>query len=327
MQDTAAQNLQLIADIGATNARFQLLEQFKPVGAPITLPTKEFSQAPDLVRSALAALDADSVDQALFALAGPHDAHGNITLSNTGLQFAQQNLSSQLDAPLWLVNDFYALAHGVPHFKALHQLGGNSTPGGINKALLGPGSGLGMAILVPDRGKASWRVVASEGGHADLAPANHLDAQLWEILSLTHQHVSWETVVCGPGLLNLYRAMCQIWGAAPEPLTPEEISQRGVTMQDPVCHQTLESFCGLLGSAAGNLALTATATDGVYIAGGIVGHFVDFLETTPLRRRFEERGAMTDLIQDVPIFVVTEPHPGLLGAAHCLSAQIIEEQR
>ena len=106
-----------------------------------------------------------------------------------------------------------------------------------------------------------------------------------------------------------------------EDLPAEQISARGVDMSDPVCHQTLESFCALLGSAAGNLALTANAFGGVYIAGGIVPGMVEFVATSPLRRRFEERGKMSELVARVPLYVVTQPDAGLLGAMHCLLAK------
>ena len=96
-------------------------------------------------------------------------------------------------------------------------------------------------------------------------------------------------------------------------------------MTDPVCHQTLETFCALLGAAAGNLALTAITRGGVYIGGGIVPRMVDFLSTSPLRRRFEERGAMSELVKDMPLYILAEPDAGLVGAMHCLRSMTLAD--
>lgn len=325
----------LVADVGATNARFQLCSKTTLVGEPVVLPTAEFKNAGVLLTQVQERLPCQQVTRVLFAVAGPVNTRGDITVTNTGLTFKQDECARQLGVSTHLVNDFYALAHGVPYFSELVQLGGalpednssagNATAAGAapgNKALLGPGSGLGMAALVPQVGgdQPGWRVVSSEGGHADLAAGSPLEAELWQFLAQKHGHVSWETVLCGSGLQNLYQAMCGVWGAAPEALNAAQISARGVSMEDPVCHQTLECFCALLGSAAGNLALTVTAVGGVYIGGGIVPQMVDFVRTSPLRRRFEERGEMSDYVQQIPLYIICDHNPGLLAALHCLNA-------
>jgi glucokinase len=137
-----------------------------------------------------------------------------------------------------------------------------------------------------------------------------------------HQHVCWETVLSGSGLQNLYAAMCALWGMRPGDMSPADITAQGQEMADPVCHQTLETFCALLGAAAGNLAVTVAATGGVYIGGGIVTRMLEFVRSSPLRRRFEERGAMTEFVKPIPLLVITEPQPGLLGAARCLQRMV-----
>ena len=114
------------------------------------------------------------------------------------------------------------------------------------------------------------------------------------MLAQHHQHVCWETV-SGCGFANLYRAISGIWGSTAEDLSPAEISAAGVQMADPVCHQTLETFAGLLGSAAANFALTVGARGGVYLGGGLVAKLADFLQSSPLRRRFDERGDLNRL--------------------------------
>jgi glucokinase len=170
-----------------------------------------------------------------------------------------------------------------------------------------------MGIVVPDRD--GWRVLPSEGGHAALAPADPLEAEVLAVLQGHHEFVGWETVLCGPGLVNLYRAVCEVWGCPAEPTDARDITAKAISVDQPVCHQTLEMFCNLLGSAAGDLALTVCATGGVYLAGGILPQMADFLLASGFRRRFEMRGPLTWYVEVIPTWLVLEIDLGLLGAA------------
>ncbi len=306
----------LVADIGATNARFQKCADGALDGDAVVLPMAEYERAEVLLGAAMAALDVDRCREALLAVAGPAAADGAIEVTNTGMQFAPAACEQALGGSCRLVNDFYALARAVPHLEELEQLGGVAAVAAGNRAVLGPGTGLGMAALVSHGDR--WLIVPSEGGHADLAPGNHLELELWSVLEASHGHVCWESVLSGSGLVNLYHAMCAVWGGRGEDLTPEEISSRALAMSDPVCHQTLETFYALLGAAAGNLALTVAAWGGVYIGGGIAPRMADFIRTSPLRRRFEERGDLSAVVADVPVYLITQTNAGLLGAMHCL---------
>jgi len=319
--------LDLVADIGATNARFQLCLNGVLQGEPSILPTQDYQSGSALLADARKSLPTTSLGTALLAVAGPVTSVDQAQITNTGLVIDRADASTVLACETRLVNDFFALAHGVPHFSQLEQLGGEP-PLPLTKALLGPGSGLGMATLIRlsqvIAGVTSeWQVLASEGGHADLAPGSHLEAELWGVLMQQHQHVSWETVLSGRGLQHLYAAMCSLWGMQPADLSPADITNLGQDMSDPVCHQTLETFCALLGAAAGNLAVTVAARGGVYIGGGIVSRMLDFVRASQLRRRFEERGAMADFVKPIPIMVVTESEPGLIGAAQCLQVSTL----
>lgn len=315
-------SIDLVADIGATNARFQPVTDGRLTNETVVLATSEFSRGEDLLAAALAGLDASGYQRAVFGVAGPVDENGNVRVTNTGLELDAAALGASLDAPCRLVNDFQALAAGVPYLTDLEQLGGHAGAPG-NKAVLGPGSGLGMAGLVAPGSNAGshWIVVASEGGHADLAPASHLETELWSLLQAQLGHVCWESVLSGPGLANLHAAMTAVWGGRAESFSAAEIVERGRDMSDPVCHQTLEVFCGLLGAAAGNLALTLAAWGGVYIGGGIVPRMLDFVKASPLRRRFEERGAYSGLAASIPLYVITQADAGLVGAARWLDTQ------
>ncbi|MEM7097571.1 MAG: glucokinase [Pseudomonadota bacterium] len=311
----------LLGDIGATNARFMLAEE--PAGdvlagpdfqgPTMVFPTPEFTQAEDLYAQVLGHFGQVSVDQVVIAAAGPLQDNGSIVITNTGLALEPDEGTHAFAAPLRLVNDFYAVAASLPYLANLDQVGGESNAVG-HKAALGPGTGLGMAgLLVQSDG---WMVVPSEGGHVSFAPGSHLEAELWGVLSQSHDPVSWESLLSGPGLVNLYAAMCAIWGSKPEPKNAAEITADGMQMLDPVCHQTIETFAGILGNAAGNLALSYLARGGVYLAGGITQKLDGFLQKSPMRRRFDERGPMTDMIKEVPLYIVQDEQPGLLGAYH-----------
>lgn len=307
----------LVADIGATNARFSLASAAGLAGAPVVLRTAEFSRMEDLLAAACDRVGPVALTAACLAIAGPVDGRsGRIT--NGGLAFDAAVAAECLGCPVTLVNDFVALAASLPHLDRLQQIGGTAPSAHSVKAVLGPGSGLGMGLLVPLG--AGWEVLPSEGGHADLAPGSPLELELlgW-LQSQLGGHVSWESVLSGPGLANLYRAVCAVWGTEPRDAGAEWIVATGVSAEEPVCHQTLEVFCGLLGAAAGNLALTAYALGGVYLGGGILPRMTDFLLTSPLRRRFDERGPMSPRLREVPLYLIQEPAPGLIGALACLS--------
>ena len=308
---------QLVADVGATHARFALATD-GDLGEPLVLATGGFRESGELIKAAMAALAVDRVDEACFAVAGPV-VDGLVEVTNGGLRFDAAALGAMLETPVSIVNDFHALAMAVPELQRLEAIGGDPARGSQRgvKAVLGPGSGLGMSVLLP-RDSGGWQVLASEGGHADLAPGNPLEQELLTVLLTKHPGVCWETVLSGPGLKNLYEAVAVLWGATPETLTAEDISRRGVTADDPVCHQTLELFFALLGAAAGNLALTVCAHAGVYIGGGIVPALADFARSSPMRRRFEERVELESLVAAIPLFLILDPYPGLTGALACL---------
>ena len=315
----------LVADIGATNARAQRCEwtagTLRLVGDAVVRATSSYADGAALFADLLAAVELERPAGALLAIAGPQ-RDGCYTVTNASTVFDPAALARRGGCDVSLRNDFHALARGVPEFHQLTQIGGGvSEPG--PRAVLGPGSGLGMASVVLDSA-GRWLVLPGEGGHAALAPGNHLEAELWNLLSSVHEHVSWETVLSGPGLVNLYRAVATLWGAAPADLGPDDITARAVDVDDPVCHQTLESFCGLLGTAASSLALTVGAVGGVYLGGGILPRIKGFLLTSPMRRRFEERGVMTEYVARIPIYLIDEPAPGLVGALHCLADTLTE---
>lgn len=315
----------LIADIGATNARFARIQG---TGLrKVLLPTTAFTRAEALLEAAMGELGLDRAAAACIAIAGPVTA-GSGRITNLGIDFDHTDLAKRLGCELLIVNDFHALARAVPRLEHLQQLGGDSLgkSHGV-RALLGPGSGLGMSVLVPPTGTSGaaaedWRVLDSEGGHADIAPGNPLESEVLNLLPRIAGSVCWETILSGPGLVNLYHCICEIWGAKPDALAPADITRLGESVSDPICHQTLELFFAWLGAAAGNLALTVCARGGVYIGGGIVPPLVNFAQTSALRRRFDERCSHQDFVPGIPLYIILDEDPGLLGARVCLEKQL-----
>ncbi len=184
----------LVADIGATNARFAW-GSATGIGTTTMLATSEFGSATELIDAARHRLGIEQFDEACLAIAG-RVSGGLAEITNGSLHFVQSEIAKQLDCDVRIVNDFFALAHAIPIVTALVEIGGQPSADGV-KALLGPGSGLGMSVLVPqDHG---WLVVPSEGGHADLAPGSPLEREILGVLQQQHGHVCWETVLSGPG--------------------------------------------------------------------------------------------------------------------------------
>ena len=305
----------LLADIGATNARFRIIGELE-CPRNLVLRTLEYSSSKELLLTVKDKLQIENLSGAMLSVAGPVNLdEGSVVLTNSGHSFLAAELKETLGCQVWFENDFVALAHGVDCFVDLLQLGGDARHEKVS-AVLGPGSGLGMATIL--REENYLRVLASEGGHADFAPGSHLESEIWSVLAMDLKYVSWESVLSGSGLVQLYEAMCRIWGFKSLNYEAQDITRLGASLGDPICHQTLETFYGILGSVAGNFALTVGALGGVYLAGSIVPATCDFAIKSPLRRRFEEKEALGQLLSTVPIFIIKDLSPGLIGVEQCL---------
>jgi glucokinase len=307
----------LVGDFGGTNARVALADD---VGAPFELrsySSDDFATGTAVIERYLGEVGphiAQTVRGCCIAIAGPvQDGRGKLTNGHIVCDAREMERVLGFERAL-VINDFTAIGHALPILPAAElRTIGPELRGVGTLAALGPGTGLGMGFVVQDgRG---WRVLPSEGGHANLAPSDPLEIEVLGHLMQRFDFVGWETVLSGPGLVNLYRGVCEVWGTTPEVDDPSVITARGVSIDDPVCHQTLEMFCNLLGTAAGGLAMTVCATGGVYIAGGIAPKIADFVAHSQFRRRFEARGPMSYYVEAIPTRLVLETDLGLLGAA------------
>ncbi len=311
----------LVADIGGTNARFATL---RTTGAPTRLRVLACDDFPSLGEAVEAYLGSINIAQrptrAAIAVACPVTGD-RITLTNRkNWSFSTRILQRRLGLRyLAIINDFTAIALAIPTLKPADML--KIGPGKAVKdtpiAVLGPGTGLGISLLVPD-GKR-WLPVATEGGHVTLPAADQEDEAVIAPLRARFGHVSAERVLSGPGLANLYDSISAAAGKPAAPLTPAEITDRALAGSDRLATATLDRFCALLGTVAGDLALTTGALGGVYIAGGIVPRFGRYLAKSPFRRRFEAKGRFKPYLRKIPVHVATADQPALKGLSRLLS--------
>jgi glucokinase len=317
--------LSLVADIGGTFARFGLMEgraiRDSQVFRCAGFPSVEAAARAYLASPTAVALPAPR--QGAFAIAGPVTGD-RIAMTNQTWAFSIEAVRQSLGLErLTAINDFTAVAMAVPWLgPADGQAVGPGAPvAGEPVAVLGPGSGLGMSGLVP--AGAGWTALAGEGGHATMAAACPQEAAVLDHLYQTFGHVSIERVLSGPGLVNLYQAIAVLAGRDPLMLAPADVSDRAINGQDDDCGAAVDMFCAMLGTAAGNLALTLGARGGVFIAGGIVPRLGWRFTGSAFRARFEAKGRMRDYLAAIPTCVITHPLPAFLGLAHVLAGQTL----
>ena len=216
---------------------------------------------------------------------------------------------------LVILNDFTALAMAVRHLPAheLTSIGGGRPAPGLPVAVIGPGTGLGVSGLIPTG--EHWIALQGEGGHATLSVMNEREMAVLRQLHQRFSHVSAERVLSGPGLVNLYDALCAIEGVVPEVMTPPDITRRAKEASCRICRETVNMFCALLGTMAGNLVLTLGALGGVYIGGGIAPGLGSLFTSSPFRDRFEDKGRYADYLAAVPTYLIQTPLPAFIGLA------------
>jgi glucokinase len=312
----------LVADIGSTNARFALAAAGATgLQRTAVYPCSAFPSLGEAVRRYLGTLpEGERPSAGTLAVAGPVGGD-EIYLTNHDWRFSVEGLRRELGfSRLHVINDFTAIALSLPALPpaSLASVGPAYTarPTGV-LGLIGPGTGLGVGGLICRENRPS--PIASEGGHVTFAPQDETEWALNRILAGRFGHVSNERLLSGPGIENIFAGLAQIRGVDRGTLPAAEITERAAAGTDALCRETLETFCAILGRAAGDLALTLFA-DAVFVAGGIVPRFVDFLRASRFREAFAAKGRFARHLAAVPTVVIVEPHPGLLGAAAHLQA-------
>ncbi|WP_372708255.1 glucokinase [Brevundimonas sp.] len=314
----------LVGDVGGTNARFALAHRVQ--GKPVlehhdSFPAETY---PTFLEGVRAFIDGCAVKPTggVIAVAGPV-TDGEIDLTNSPWGVSEAELRTLGLNPVRLINDFEALAWGAPAVSQDHlaSLGGpeEGEPHAAI-AVLGPGTGFGVSALVRDI-HGNEIAMPSEGGHACFAPGDAVEDEILRILRRRYDRVSIERLICGPGLLNMHRALAEIDGRESHIDDPAQITAEALADNNSPCGATLVRFCAILGAVAGDIALTTGARRGVYIAGGIAPRILPFLQASPFRERFERKGRYQDYMAAIPTHVILHKHAALLGAARVAFAE------
>lgn len=312
----SSNDLRLIADVGGTNARFAVA-QGGTYRALAHIEVSRYASLQDALTDYLKGLPASTrPSSAMIAVAGP--VFGDqITLTNSGWSFAVSDMKQNLGlTSLRVVNDFAATAMAMPYLPAPDCFPVGRRCANVHGPIgvIGPGTGLGVGALVPDSGR--WVLIPGEGGHATLPTSTKEEDEIAAFLRQRWDHVSAERALSGAGLVNLYQAICSIEGTAAQAMTPADVTDHAMRGTDAACVKAFAHFCAMLGTVAGDLALTIGATGGIYIAGGILLRFKEQFATSAFRQRFENKGRFRGFLEKIPTWLVLEESPALLGLAN-----------
>jgi glucokinase len=309
----------LIGDVGATNARFALVQPDGSVSPARSYSLNDYSSLIDAIDKYLAEeMPSLRPAQAVLAVASP--ALGDqVTFTNHAWTFSIDALCQHVGLKrLRVINDFAANALAIPHLGASDrvQIGLGSPVSDAPVGLIGPGTGLGMSAFVPTSSGAL--PVPGEGGHVTMAAASAQESTVLDLMRKRYDHVSAERLLSGPGLVNLYGALCELAGVPAAPFTPAQITSPRIWEEDLRAREATAMFCAMLGTIAGNLALTLGARGGIYVAGGIIPGMGPFFAQSEFRERFEGKGRFRGYLAAIPTYVIVRPLPALLGAAALL---------
>lgn len=303
----------LLGDIGGTGSRLLRLVNGKPDGEPLIVLNENYASFDAVLDDFLADTKARP-DQLALAVAGPiHD--NQVTMTNLNWFLSARDLAKAHSIQrVDIVNDFEALAWATLRLdeSELCQVGGGQARPEGNRAILGPGTGLGVSGLIRARG--GWAAIAGEGGHVTMPSATAEEARLVAKLIGKYEHCSAERLLSGPGLAYIYHA---IGGTE---LTPEQVVQRA-REGDANALRAIGMFSEMLGTIAGNLALTLGAQGGVYLAGGILPSIIDLFAASGFRERFEAKARFSAYLQAIPVFVITAQYPAFKGLEAYLDGQ------
>jgi len=317
----------LVADVGATHARFALAAP--PERGVADVQVMRCADHAGLAEAARAYLDglaragrAQPLRRACFAVAGPVTG-GQVRMTNHPWVIDRTRVCASLGLhELILLNDLEAVALAVPMLGPGDTVAiGGEVPVNtqLPMAVIGPGTGLGVALCVPAGGR--WLAIATEGGHVTAAAADDFEAEVLHRVRNEFGHVSAERLLSGIGLPVLYRAVAGARGDPVLPLSPEQITRGAREGSDATCVAAMDTFFAMLGTVAGNVALTAGARGGVFIAGGIAHSLADRWDRSRFRERFEAKGRYRDYMAAIATRLITAPHCALIGAARAADIQ------
>jgi glucokinase len=320
----------LVADIGGTHARFAIAQV---AGGAVTLrdvrslPGADYPSAEAAAQAYLAQIGAPALGGAVAACAGPV-VDGSVTFTNVPWTTTERGFGKAIGlAHVHLINDLAAAAWGAPALapgglRLIAQEGPLAAPKRVAEslatiAILNAGTGCNASAFVHTA--SGEALVVGEYGHSSFAAEDAVELEIWRRLQARFGRVSIERVLSGPGLLNLYRALCEIAGTTPQAETPAAVSAAAAAA-DAVAQQAIARFCAIMGSVAGDVALCYGARGGVYLSGGVAMLLLSESYDTAFRQRFEDKGRMRSYLADIPTRLILDDQLALFGAARAMAA-------
>lgn len=313
----------LVADVGGTNARFAIAT---PDDSPMEFSLEhqqsfragDFDSLLGAVNAYGEYLPARLPEQACFAVAA-QPSNYVYHFTNSPWQLDSQKIKTALSLDtMMVVNDFKAMTSGARFMQDKDRIlvrDGTAEPD-APLIVLGPGTGLGLGLLIPCDDKI--RIIATEGGHAAFAPQTEEEIEILRLIMREHKPVLFEHLLSGRGLVNIHRALCLLADKPRVSLRPSEITAAAYGDDYPIAKKAVDVFCAILGSFAGNVAVTTGARGGVILAGGILPKIADFLLKSDFNARFSTKGPQENYLAKVPVYLLTFDATALIGAAHLL---------
>jgi glucokinase len=311
----------LVGDIGGTNARFALVAPGKSELMSIkTLQCTKFETVQEAINSYISSINDAEIISACIASAGT--THLDIFKpANNDWVINKSNVSSALnDIQVNWINDFSAQALATTTLKSNDVIVINK--GAVQpervRLVIGPGTGLGTCGLI--NSSNGWVPLPAQGGHSDFAPNSSLEIEIWTLLQKQFGHVAVERILSGPGIVNLYKALCQINEKEVLFNSPSEITSAAIKVNpDSISKETLHLFCQIFGSVTGSIALSTGCLGGIYITSDLVRNFLDFFIDSDFLKSFEDKGRLKYYMTDIPIFISKKENMGLIGSTYQLN--------
>ena len=311
----------MVGDIGGTNARFALVAPGKSELMSIkTLQCTKFETVQEAIKSYLSSINDAEIVSACIASAGT--THLDVFKpANNDWVINKSNVSSALnDIQVNWINDFSAQALATTTLKSNDVIVINQ--GAVQpervRLVIGPGTGLGTCGLI--NSSNGWVPLPAQGGHSDFAPNSSLEIEIWTLLQKQFGHVAVERILSGPGIVNLYKALCQINEKEVLFNSPSEITSAAIKVNpDSIAKETLHLFCRIFGSVTGSIALSTGCLGGIYITSDLVRNFLDFFIDSDFLKSFEDKGRLKYYMTDIPIFISKKENMGLIGSTYQLN--------
>ena len=322
--NTSNKKILLAGDIGGTKTLLQLFEIGGGVLAEQRYDSAAFTSLEQIIAEFLSDVSSSSLAAACFGVAGPVEG-GRANITNLPWRIDEASISAEFHIPqVRLINDFQAVAYGIEALESSDLVtlqAGVPQECGV-RAVIGAGTGLGEGFMVWQGGY--YQAFPSEGSHADFAPGDALQIELLRYLATRYGHVSYERLVSGPGLVDIFEFLCagrgqqatvELQSAMKSGDPAAAISDCAMGGRDDLAVSALDLFVRVYGAEAGNLALKVLARGGVYIAGGIAAQIMSKMKDGEFVRAFADKGRFAGLLRDIPVHVVLNPKVGLMGAA------------